>query len=151
MILPTLATLLSGSTESCSLGDMSPVGTTVLRFKFQQIGENEILLRTIKRGQVRKQFCSFYQINSTGCRLTRFVQGFRCFRPVKEDTTDGAALLLLVEDRTIGDRNKDNVEGSVDKEGKCFSVFFVSLLGVASDCRLPVLEVVLEEFIMVKA
>jgi hypothetical protein len=55
---------------------------------------------------------------------------------VEEDTsTDGAALLLFVEDRdkTIGDLKKDNVEGSVDKEGKRFSVFFVPLLGVASD------------------
>jgi hypothetical protein len=52
-----------------------------------------------------------------------------------EDTTDGAALLLSVEDRdkVIGDLKKDNAEGSVDKEGKGLSAFFIPLLGVASE------------------
>jgi hypothetical protein len=72
---------------------------------------------------------------------------------VEEDTTDGATLLLSVEDRdkVIGDLNKDNAEGNVDKWGKCFSVFFVRSLGVASDWRLSWLEDVFEEFIMAKA
>jgi hypothetical protein len=100
-----------------------------------------------------KQYGWLYQILYIGCRVTCVVQGFRSLRLVEEDTTDGAALLLSVEDRVkaIGDLKKDSAEGSVDKERQGFSVFFVPLLGVASDCRLPVLEEVLEEFIMAKA